>query len=480
MLEEGVQYLEHNKKCPKHHVEHTGSNVYLLDFYTALGRIEDGKKHINYLLEKIVLDNGASVFHPGRLNQMNMSNNVIDSGSAVDTIARFANTHRGSFSDVEHQRIAGDLTRVVTTYLAEASVSKPITNQRLWGLTGVASYIAYTGDRSYVSFLDSSIEKAFADMTEDGFFRYYPDAEAHGAFSGYDDMTTFYQSRHIAFIRYALSVVGVSSEGYEQRLHKSEQALLSMYKEDGTKDLKMECKRWYWLSEYEVASHSFDLYALVHSNVVGHEPAFRNALYQLRRHFTGGYLHASMGTDVNFQCPIFWTAHLAWITRITNIKELFDNCEELTDFSFRFLGKEVITDTAPGKRALINTRPRKRNPTVGLCENGLQDAKPIWNLSLPTLPPSLWFSIRENLNHSWYALRGLRVREATARIFLMLRETVVMVLPRYTSSYGQISNFNYSKGEDGSVTVELDIRPGTKYGSVLPVTKKLTVLLSAQ
>ncbi len=477
LLKESVFFLENNRSCSKHHVEHTGSNVYLLDFYSALGKIDEAKKLITYLLGKIVVDDGAFVFYPGRLNQMNMSNNVIDTGSAVDAIARFAHTHRHDISAETHREITEALTRVVATYLAKAAVSKPITNQRLWGLTGIASFIAYTGDRSYLPLLDVSLEKAFVDMTKDGFFRYYPQAETYGAFFGYDDMTTFYQSRHITFIRYALSVTETSSEKYEQRLQKAERALISMYRDNGTKDLRMECKRWYWLSAYEVASHAFDLYALMHSVVAGHEVAFHNALYQVRLHFTDGYLHSSTESEVNFQCPIFWTAHLAWMTRITNIEELFNGSNELAPFSFRFLGSEVITDTSPGRRVLINTRRRIRNSTVGLCENGLQAIRPIWNLRLPALPPSLWFSVRENLNHSWYALRGLRIREAATRALLMVRESVIMLLPRYTIPYGEVVNLQCTETERGSVRITVDVKPGTKYGSTLPEIEQVLVIL---
>lgn len=470
MIREAARYLEANMRCGKHHVEHTGNSTYLLDMYSYLGEIEKGKLLLAILMQRVMKDGEQWIFYPGLLNARNMSNNVIDCGSCVDTIARFLHTHADAFTEAEHAQYNETLKKVVETYLKSTTDSKPLTNQRLWGLTGIASYAAYGGDTSvWERDVQKSIEQAFADMTADGFFRYYPDAEKHGTFAGYDGMTTFYQSRCSAFIRYSLSEMGMPAMPHEDHLMRSEQALLAMYMPDGTKDLRMECKRWYWQSTYEVASHAFDAYALSHSNVPEAKIALHNVLYQIRRHFFDGSLHSHIGAPVNFQCPIFWTAHVAWLTRIPNIKELFDAADSLQPFSFELKGKEVYAKTTPRDRVLINTLLTPRNLTTGITQNGLS-GKVYWKWHFPSLPPKFLFSVRETLNHSWYALSGGHIREACVRLFYFKLNCIVMLLPRYTSGYGAIRSLEYENGH-----ARVEVQPASKYGTVLETSKTIII-----
>jgi|GEM_PF-3137254 len=466
LVRQATEYLERNTRCPKHHVEHTGSLAYLLDFYDHLNELEKGKAHINHLLSLIVDSSGNKVFYPGHLNPMNMSQNVIDTGAATDAIARFAHRRRNAFTDSEHVRIRDALREVAESYLCSAALEKPLTNQRLWGLTGLASYARYAGEEAkYREIAERSIERAFTDMTPDGFFRYYPDAPRYGAFIGYDGISAFYQSRCIAFIRYTLDALHIPSAPWDERLRQSEQALLSMYTAKGTKDLRMECKRWYWLSKYEVADAGFDAYALAHASVPEAQAALHNVLYQVRQHFFGGFLHSHAGHNTNFQCPIFWTAHLAWLLRVPHARETFDAASSLQDFTFRFTGKEVFTDTSPHKRILVNARFQERNPTVGIYENGLPHEFS-WMFAIPALPPRLLFSLRESANHTWYALRGGHVFEALARAFLVWRELLTMLLPRYSVGYGRIELLEYVTHNHMS-GLKITVRRATKYGTLL-------------
>lgn len=460
MIRQTAEYLERNRTCTKHHVEHTGSNAYLLDMYDYLGEIETGKTLIWYLFGLIVTSpEEAKVFYPGHMNPMNMSQNVIDTGTAVDTIARFAAKHRTAFSEEEHARIRTALKEVVEGYLAEAARTKQITNQRLWGLTGVASYARYVSEEDrYRTIAKESIERAFRDMTADGFFRYFPNPPRHSL--PYDNMTTFYQSRHTAFIEYALSVFG-DREHYANEIEKSNQALLSMYRSDGIKDLRMECKRWYWLSPYEVASHTFDAYALSHSRMPEAGAALKNVLYQVREHFYDGFLHSHKGANHNFQCPIFWTAHLAWLVRIPNIERRFNEAITLLPFSYRFEGKGVFADTNPERRILVNTLLKERNPSTGIFDNGLEDKRVFFG-ALPHLPHAYFFSAREAVNHAWYALRGLHVGEFIVRKWKFVIESLTMFLPMYRTAYGNIDAFEVSENE-----VMVTVRPGSKYGTLM-------------
>lgn len=471
IIQDSVFFLEHNLTCEKHHVEHTGSIAYLLDFYDYLDEVERGKKLVRHLLDLIVTSpEGARVFYPGHLNPMNMSQNVIDTGTAVDVIARFARRNYEAFTEAEHDRIRLSLKDVVDSYLVEAASNKKVTNQRLWGLTGLASYARYVGKESrYIPTAHESIEQAFTDMTKDGFFRYSPNPSSH--LTPYDGITAFYQSRHTAFIAYTLSILGMDFAPYQERLEVSIKALLSMYTENGWKDLRMESKRWYWLGPYEVASHSFDAYALSLSRHPIAKAALHNVLYQIGEHFFDGFLHSHKGPNLDFQCPIFWTAHLAWLTRIEGIGQLFNGVTAPVPFEYTFKGKELFTKTSESDRTLVNARWQKRNPTTGILTNGLK-GKCFWAFKFPDIPHAYAFSIREVLNHSWYALRGGRVLEAFMRPWRFTALSIAAVLPRYCVSSGRIVSFEYG---DDVLTVE--VIPASRFGTELAERHTVTVPL---
>lgn len=461
MAEQAVRYLEQNYRCPKHHVEHTGSIAYLLDFYDYLGGVEKGKELIEHLLNLIV-DNppGGKVFYPGHLNPMNMSQNVIDTGTAIDTISRFARRNREAFSAEEHQRIQLALTEVVESYLIEAASGKKITNQRLWGLTGLASFGHYTSEEEkFKNAAEKSIKQAFVDATPDGFFRYFPNPEKNSL--PYDGITTFYQSRHITFIQYALSELSMDPLPYQKDIESSISALLAMYDSKGVKDLRMECKRWYWLGSYEVASHPFDAFALSQSIQPIARVALHNVLYQIKKHFYDGFMHSHKGTNLDFQCPIFWTAHLAWLTRIEGIEKMFDDIQEPASFEYVFKGKEIFTKTSKnGERILINSRWQERNPTEGILTNGLE-GRCVWATKLPHLPHAFLFSAREVLNHAWYALRGGHIFEAIVRLWRFALLSLQSILPLYCASSGKIEALNYSENE-----LTVDVVLASKFGAL--------------
>lgn len=469
LVRDTALYLEAHRRCGKHHVEHTGSNCYLLDFYSILGEIEKGKQLIAYLFTLVTDTKAGKVFYPGHMNPMNMSQNVIDTGACVDSISRFLHLNRAAFTGTEHEEYVARLRDVVESYLASAAAGKTLTNQRLWGLTGLASYARYAQTHEYDNLIRASIEQAFADMTIDGFFLYMPHARTHGNFEGYEGITAFYQSRCVAFIRYALEVAGIDQTPYRDQLTLSERALLAMYRADGTKDLRLECKRWYWQSSYEVASAGFDAYALAHSSDSAAGAVLHNVLYQVRKHFSQGHLNSHHGLAINFQCPIFWTAHLAWALRVEGLKVQLDAADALQNFSFRLAGTEVFTDTTPNRRVLLNARWQERNFNEGIYDNGLVDAAR-WSSRVPALPPAFLFSIRETVNHTWYALRGLHFAEAMLRMWRFFRECIVMLLPRYSTRYGNISSFAL-KG----TALEIFVLPGTKYGTLLKKKERLTI-----
>jgi len=232
--------------------------------------------------------------------------------------------------------------------------------------------------------------------------------------------------------------------------------------------MRLECKHWYWQSRYEVASAGFDSYALAHASAPAARTALHNLLYQVRMHFHDGHLSSHHGFEINFQCPIFWTAHLAWLVR-AGVANRFDGADALVPFAFRFEGHELFSNTTPKNRTLVNARWQVRNFNEGTIENGLP-SRASWYIAMPQVPSHLLFSARETLNHTWYALRGGYTLEALTRKWRFWREAVVMLLPRYDVRYGRVLSLSYA---DSSVRVE--VTPATKYGTLASERMTLTL-----
>lgn len=474
LVQQSVSYLEQAKKCPKHHVYHTGSLCYLLDFYDFLGDVEKGEEHIHELLALIVEDHGAPVFFPGHMDPMNMSQNVIDTGSAADAISRFAWKHREALSAEAHERIRHALKPVAEKYLAHAALEKHITNQRLWGLTGLASWARYAGEEArWRGVVEASVRQALADMSADGFFYYVPQAAEVGMFAGYAGVSAFYHSRCLAFIRYAAECTGVSLTPYNDALQKADQALVAMYESGGLKDMRIECKRWYWLSEYEVAATGFDTYALMHSSCSAARTLVPHVLTQLEAHWRQGALMSHHGAQTNFQCPIFWTAHLAWLLRVDTIREAWGARRAAAPFTFQMHGKEVFADTTPERRVWVSTLTTARNMTVGVYHNGLPRRYRL-RMIVPQLPPRLLFSVRETANHVWCALRGGALSEALARLWQLGLWLLWVPLSVCADHWGQVQSFKLLREGEKEV-LEVLVLPGTLYGTLtkVPVTVRI-------
>jgi len=459
-----VKYLENNIYCRKHKIEHTGKNIYAVDFYSYLGELEKAKELIFETIKKLTKDRDNWIFYPGGLNHYNKSNNVVDCGAIVDCISSFLKKHKDIFTKDELDKIEDVLKKVVYTYLIKAAVYKPITNQRLWGLTGLASYYSYLKDEQLLDLIKESISISFSEMTSDGFFIYFPNAQEYNSFGGYSGLTTYYQSRHTAFLYYVIEKADLDLGDYSVKLEKSIEALLGMYKKEGYKDLNLECKRWYWLSNYEVASHSFDIYAFSKSNNLLAEQLLNNLLFQVKNHFYDGYLHSHKGINNNFQCHIFWNAHLAWLIRAGNIKVLWNKSQKLKEIDFNIKLDNIINVSGNDYQIILNNFWQLRNFTSGMFNNGFPDLdnKKFFRFKFIYPKKNILISIRENIYHIKVAFHGVRFIEGFYRFFWMIKEIFISFLPIYELKYGKINKFNWDNNK-----LKFEIIPATKFGILL-------------
>ena len=463
-LEQITRYLGRNIYCQKHKIEHTGKNIYAVDFYSYLGELEKAKELILNTVKKLIKDGDNWIFYPGGLNHYNKSNNIVDCGAIVDCISSFLKKHKDIFTKDELNKIEDVLKKVVYTYLIKAAVYKPVTNQRLWGLTGLASYYNYSKDEQLLDPIKESINISLSEMTSDGFFIYFPNAGEHNSFEGYNGPTTYYQSRHTSFLYYVIEKAGLDLKDYSVKLEKSIEALLGMYKKEGYKDLNLECKRWYWLSDYEIASHSFDVYALSKSSNPLAGQLLNNLLFQVKNHFYNGYLHSHKGINNNFQCYVFWNAHLAWIVRVVNIKELWNKSQNLKEIDFNIKLDRLVNVSGNNYQIILNNFWQSRNFTSGVINNGFPNLynKKFFRFKFIYPKKNILISIRENLYHIRVAFHGAKFIEGFYLFYWMIKEVFISFLPIYQLKYGKINKFNWYGNK-----LKFEIIPATKFGVLL-------------
>lgn len=330
-------WRERNSKgeliCPKHRLDHTGKTCYgvIIDLAifdvtgdrAYLKRAEERGDFVFLQIRPHPQEKETWLVYPGSTGKRNMSNTVIDSGAGIDSLATMISHPQNTLGKEKKEKWKQAIAKVCESHLIKDVLNKEIPNQRVWGSTGLAAAAHLFNNPEWKSAVVGGIERTLADMSEDGFFAYHPCPEKFGLFSGASDITLFYHSRHLGFIFYVLETANISPEPYLKKLDKGLKALLGMLNSDGTKPLALECKRWYWHGSYEVASFSFDIYALVQGWKTFKNPLYKNYALALLQNLMDhqnkrGFIIASKEPCEQFQCPIFWTSHVAWIARAYN------------------------------------------------------------------------------------------------------------------------------------------------------------------
>ena len=267
----GASERNGNIFCAKHRVEHTGKIAYAailnLELFDATGGaeyLERAKLYAEFVYSKIKPDPSGKywIVWPGNYSRYNMSNSSLDAGSGIDALSSLLLHPESGLSEETIKKYRDAVWKVSSSYLAEAASEKPITNQRLWAGTGLAAAYALFHEKKWKDAVLKGIERAFREQLADGFFSYHPSPEKSCMPGSARDITSFYHSRHIGFILYSLDRLGVDWRSHEANLSKGIRALIALIGRDGLKSIRAETKRWYWHSFYEVASYSFDIYAL--------------------------------------------------------------------------------------------------------------------------------------------------------------------------------------------------------------------------
>jgi hypothetical protein len=364
--------------CPEHKIEHTGKSAGAAVLAARLARLdapERRERHLAVAIEqgrRLVANlrrEGTSECHtfwPGRHDPFNSSNAVIDGGACSDALAELVLDHGASLTTDDHKAFEHASVLHARTYLRYAALDKGIPAQRAWGLSGLAAASRLARDETLERAALEALGALEGIQHADGSFPYHP-VEWGAEHPGASDVSAFYHSRIPGFCAFALERLerDAASSPFAGSLRRALDFLEALVGPDGIKCGLVEAKPWYWGAEYEVASHVFDVYALVRAwRIFGEERFARAALRSYRAwvaHLEPNGRPASHrdapGRRKSYQCPVFWACHAEWIARAL---------PDLAEIERRFGAGE------PGASGGLDLRVRwYPNAALGRLEDGV-------------------------------------------------------------------------------------------------------------
>ncbi|MFN0205434.1 MAG: hypothetical protein ACKVS6_03880 [Planctomycetota bacterium] len=337
-LEGIVNYLKLQERgpgelwCSKHKIEHTGTGAYTSLLCAYLLQIErrDEWLQLGLRVALRVCDRvkedpkesyGTRIVLPGSRDPHNHSNNAIDCGCAIDSLATFARLCGDWIPKDALTKIESAVRTVVDHYIKPYAITKEILAQRLWSLAALGSAYHWLKEPEWKTAGLAALEKTYLQQNGDGSFPYTPLGTPR-SHEGSSDASAFYHSRHALFIMHALRSFGEDTkrEPHAGRVRAASDFLLALRRAGGLKTTLVEAKPWYWNSDYEVAGFPFDISALSSAGAEFGELKYRaasakmlNILFKHAEPDRGITSHR--GPQWNFQCRFFWNAHCAWLAR---------------------------------------------------------------------------------------------------------------------------------------------------------------------
>lgn len=323
--------------CPEHRIEHTGKSAGAAVLAARLAKhdrpefraahvaaaIQQGRRLVANLYREG--ESACHTFWPGRHDKFNSSNAVIDGGACSDALAELVQ-ELGSELPADDARAFRDASLLhARTYLRYAVLDKGIPAQRAWGLSGLAAAWSLEHDAELEQAALQALGALEGVQHSDGSFPYHP-LEWGAEHPGASDVSSFYHSRIPGFSLFALERLGrdVARTPFAPALRRALDFTEALHGPDGLKCGLVEAKPWYWGAEYEVASHVFDVYALLRGWKLFGEPRFARAALRAFRTWSEHLLPTGQprshfdapGRTKSYQCPVFWACHAEWIARV--------------------------------------------------------------------------------------------------------------------------------------------------------------------
>ena len=332
----GLRDREGRIVCPVHKIEHTGKSAYAIvsacelldldpsrdaDFLRGLA-IGQAKRLLANL--KREGDSPCHTFRPGWHDPFNCSNSVIDGGACSDALAHLVRALGPSLAADDRERFAAASLLHARTYLRYAVLDKGIPAQRAWGLTGLAGAWSLEKDPVLEQAAIEAVGVLEGIQHADGSYPYHP-VEWGAEHAGASDVSSFYQSRVPGFLAHSLRLLGRDPADalFRGPIERGLEFTLALQAPDGTKCGLVEAKPWYWGATYEVASHPFDVHAFAQGWRLSGRAAYAEGAVRAFRAWAAhlkpdgeprSHLDGS-GRERSYQCPLFWSAHAAWILR---------------------------------------------------------------------------------------------------------------------------------------------------------------------
>ena len=367
--------------CPRHKVEHTGRVVYSaaidLELLERTGEEIYGERVRRRVLRTLARARpdprtGRQVFLPGGGSQRrNSSSNLMDSGACCDVLSAVLEERPELFKAAERVRLVEAIGNVCDDFLMTAVLEGQVPCQRLWGATGLARASRALDRPRYGERAREAVRTAIKSAHPDGSIPYIPDPEQNGEHVGLADISVHYQSRQLSFISYIYACL---EEGYEDEvdgfMNRAVEFLCAVFGGEGRKQLCNEARQWYWESPYEVASHSFDVHALLESRASEPDPRHRHTAWlawrQLLKHVDAedGGVHSHLGEEVNFQCRDVWNGFAAWIARLP--KEIPEEVESPEPNGIRIYEESgIVRVEQPDYVAILRGKKQPINISYG-------------------------------------------------------------------------------------------------------------------
>lgn len=365
--------------CERHpDVAHYGKLAYLLQIdgflYATTGDDEylgRGLSMLETLSHQLRQVGDRWVFYPGLLNPQNASNNAIDSGAIVDSLADWWSRYADETPQPLADFICDAGVKVASSYLPEAL--EKLTNQALWAATGLSAAYRWLEPREeFRRACVGCLETAFRDQNEDGSFPYLPSRLRGQDHPSLHDVSAYYHSRHLSFLVDVAEKIDYEfSDEERDRLRRGADFLCALYGGDGRKSVQVEAKHWYWSApvDYEAASSTFDLHALLASAALFSSSRYvacaENAAHNFLQEADADGAVQSHSGDENFQCKHFWSAHAAWVVKALRAYDVPSLSEGDPEWSYRGAASGVCITVTKSWHVQVRTRRMALTPLFG-------------------------------------------------------------------------------------------------------------------
>lgn len=338
------RYKNSDIYCEACHIEHSGRNAYAIGIWLYLFDKTKDKKYfdIAYDLAKTTMSklqpdpiHGALIFLPGNHEGANQSNSVMDAGMCTDMISSFLIYCDKNSIEIEEKEIwIKKLSQHIDEYLADASLSKTVINQRLWGLTGVVGFYKLEKRDKDKNHIEKVLEKTFKEQNEDYSFGYVAikNEKDPGTY-----FSVYYYSRLMAYICYAVESVNLQDK-YKENITNALTLMYDCLDDGGKKIMELETKKLFFQASYEVESLSHDIYVSKFVNKYykyGSNEMFDKVENIYLKHIDKNGVNSNYENKPNLLCSFIDNSDFIWYIRSLNLD--FDRVENYIQQDKKYL-----------------------------------------------------------------------------------------------------------------------------------------------